>query len=55
MGKLSNIAPVGDLWQSAATLLKQLQNSKEPLIITQRGRETAVKIRFTPTKKGTLP
>jgi len=42
MGKLSNIIPVSDLRQDAAKLLKQLRNSKEPLIITQRGRATAV-------------
>ena len=44
MGKLSNIIPVSDLRQDAAKLLKQLKNSKEPLIITQRGRATAVMI-----------
>jgi prevent-host-death family protein len=44
MGKLSNIIPVSDLRQDAAKLLKQLRNSKEPLIITQRGRATAVLI-----------
>jgi prevent-host-death family protein len=42
MGKLSNIIPASDLRQDAAKLLKQLRNSKEPLIITQRGRATAV-------------
>jgi prevent-host-death family protein len=42
MGKLSNIIPVSDLRQDAAKLLKKLRNSKEPLIITQRGRATAV-------------
>ena len=42
MVKLSNIIPVSDLRQDAAKLLKQLQNDKEPLIITQRGRATAV-------------
>ncbi len=42
MGKLSNIIPVSDLRQDAAKLLKQLQNDKEPLIITQRGRASAV-------------
>ena len=42
MGKLSNIIPVSDLRQDAARLLKKLKNSKEPLIITQRGRATAV-------------
>jgi prevent-host-death family protein len=44
MGKLSNIIPVSDLRQNAAKLLKQLNNTKEPLIITQRGRATAVMI-----------
>ena len=42
MGKLPNIIPVSDLRQDAAKLLKQLKNSKEPLIITQRGRASAV-------------
>lgn len=42
MGKLSNIIPVSDLRQDAARLLKRLKNSTEPLIITQRGRATAV-------------
>jgi prevent-host-death family protein len=42
MGKLSNIIPVSDLRQDAAKLLKQLNKSDEPLIITQRGRATAV-------------
>jgi prevent-host-death family protein len=42
MGKLSNIIPVSDLRQDAAKILKKLQNSEDPLIITQRGRATAV-------------
>jgi prevent-host-death family protein len=42
MGKFSNIIPVSDLRQDAAKLLKQLKNNDEPLIITQRGRATAV-------------
>ena len=44
MGKLSNIIPISDLRQDASNLLKQLRKSKEPLIITQRGRATAVMI-----------
>ena len=44
MGKLANIIPVSDLRQDAAKLLKQLKHSKEPLIITQRGRAAAVMI-----------
>ena len=42
MGKLTNIIPVSDLRQDTAKLLKQLKNNNDPLIITQRGRATAV-------------
>ncbi len=42
MGKLLNIIPVSDLRQDAAKILKHLKDSKEPLIITQRGRAAAV-------------
>jgi prevent-host-death family protein len=42
MGKLLNIIPVSDLRQDAAKILKQLRNNKEPLVITQRGRASAV-------------
>ena len=42
MGKLSNIIPVSDLRQGAAKLLKQLQKDQEPLVITQRGRASAI-------------
>ena len=42
MGKLLNIIPVSDLRQDAAKILKQLKDSKEPFIITQRGRAAAV-------------
>ena len=42
MGKLLNIIPVSDLRQDAAKVLKQLKDSKEPFIITQRGRAAAV-------------
>jgi prevent-host-death family protein len=42
MGKLMNILPVSDLRQNAAKVLKQLQDNKAPIIITQRGRAAAV-------------
>ena len=42
MSKLTHIIPVSDLRQEAAKLLKQLNESKDPLIITQRGRAAAV-------------
>jgi prevent-host-death family protein len=44
MSKLSNIIPVSDLRQDAAKLLKQLNKSNAPFIITQRGRAAAVMI-----------
>ena len=42
MVKLANIIPVSDLRQGAARILKQLKKNKDPIIITQRGRATAV-------------
>jgi prevent-host-death family protein len=42
MGKVSNIIPISDLRQDAAKVLKLVRNSKEPLVITQRGRAAAV-------------
>ena len=38
MGKLLDIIPVSDLRQDTAKIMKHLQDSKEPIIITQRGR-----------------
>jgi prevent-host-death family protein len=42
MAKVPRIVPVTDLRQDAAAVLKRLQESEEPLVITQRGRATAV-------------
>lgn len=42
MGKLLNIIPVSDLRQDAAKVLKRLKDSREPVVITQRGRAAAV-------------
>ncbi len=42
MGKIPNIIPVSDLRQDAAKVLKLLKKSKNPFIITQRGRAAAV-------------
>jgi prevent-host-death family protein len=42
MAKVPKIVPVSDLRQDAAAVLKKLQESREPLVITQRGRATAV-------------
>ena len=42
MAKVPKIVPVTDLRQDAAAVLRKLQESEEPLVITQRGRATAV-------------
>lgn len=42
MAKLPNIIPISDLRQDTAKVLKLLRNSRDPLIITQRGRAAAV-------------
>ena len=42
MPKIPKIVPVTDLRQDAAAVLKRLQSSSEPLVITQRGRAAAV-------------
>jgi len=42
MAKLPEIVPVTDLRQDAAAVVKRVQASKQPLIITQRGRAAAV-------------
>ncbi len=42
MGKLVDIIPVSDLRQDTAKVLKRVRESREPLVITQRGRAAAV-------------
>jgi prevent-host-death family protein len=42
MPKLPEVIPVTDLRQDAAAALRRVRSSKQPLIITQRGRATAV-------------
>ena len=42
MTKLPHIIPVTDLRQDAASVLKQVNDSDEPFVITQRGRAAAV-------------
>jgi prevent-host-death family protein len=42
MGKIPNIIPVSDLRQDTAKVLKRVRSSKEPVVITQRGRAAAV-------------
>ena len=42
MPKIPDIIPVTDLRQDAAAALKRVRASKQPLVITQRGRAAAV-------------
>ena len=42
MVKLPHIIPVTDLRQDAAAVLKRVGESREPFVITQRGRAAAV-------------
>ncbi len=44
MSKMPDIIPVTDLRQDAAAALKRLRETKQPLIITQRGRAAAVMV-----------
>ena len=42
MTPIPHIVPVKDLRQDTAAVLKRLQSSAQPLVITQRGRSAAV-------------
>jgi prevent-host-death family protein len=42
MAKIPTIVPVSDLRQDAARVLHDAKKSNKPLVITQRGRATAV-------------
>jgi prevent-host-death family protein len=42
MSKVPQIIPITDLRQDAATVLRRVRDSKEPVVITQRGRAAAV-------------
>jgi prevent-host-death family protein len=44
MTKIPNIVPITDLRQDATAIVKRVAKSREPLIITQRGRATAVMV-----------
>lgn len=52
MPKVPNIIPVTDLRQDAAAALKRLRTSKQPVVITQRGRATAVLLSMEAYERG---
>jgi prevent-host-death family protein len=44
MVRIPNIVPITDLRQDATAIIKRVAKSREPLIITQRGRAAAVMV-----------
>lgn len=42
MGQIPNIIPITDLRHAAAAALRHVKSSRQPVVITQRGRATAV-------------
>ncbi len=52
MGTLPKIVPVSELRDEAASLLAGLQDSGEPVVITQRGRAAAVLMSVDAYEKG---
>ncbi len=42
MAKIPTIIPITDLRQDAAAAIKRARDANEPIVITQRGRATAV-------------
>ena len=49
MAQLPDIIPVRDLRQETAAVLKRVQSSGQPVVITQRGRTAAVMLSLKPT------
>jgi prevent-host-death family protein len=52
MPKVPNIMPVTDLRQDAAAALKRLKASKQPVVITQRGRAAAILLSMEEYERG---
>ncbi len=44
MAKIPNIIPITDLRQDATAIIKRVAASREPVVITQRGRAAAVMV-----------
>ena len=52
MVQLPEISPVTDLRQDAAAVLKRVQTSQQPLVITQRGRAAAIMLSVAMYERG---
>jgi prevent-host-death family protein len=51
MGKQADSIPVADLAHDTNAVLRRVRSSKRPLVITQRGRRTAVLLSMTTYEK----
>lgn len=52
MPRVPDIIPVTDLRQDAAAALKRVRASKQPIVITQRGRAAAVMLSIEAYERG---
>jgi len=52
MAKVPSIVPITDLRQDAASVLRRVRDSREPVFITQRGRAAAVMMSAEAYEKG---
>jgi prevent-host-death family protein len=52
MDQIPAIIPVTDLRQDAAAVLKRVQTSQQPLVITQRGRAAAIMLSVEAYERG---
>ena len=52
MSKVPDIVPVSDLRQNAANVLGRVKKSRQPVVITQRGRAAAVMLSIDEYEKG---
>ena len=52
MAKVPTIIPITDLRQDAAAAIKRAKDAREPIVITQRGRATAVMLSIEAYEQG---
>lgn len=52
MGKVPALVPISDLRDDAASVLDRVKKSREPLVITQRGRAAAVMVSVEEYERG---
>ena len=52
MASVPDIIPVSDLRQDAAGTLRRVNRSRQPLVVTQRGRATAVLVGIEEYQRG---